>query len=205
MKILLIKENKNYFPIVFVTKIDEITKDIDIRKIFKYSKEKDNVINYVTDFYLRNCENSMLLSVTTKLNNIVAKKAYNILMEIGKKDYTPKYQIIDARNKCKYLMCNNGTIVPVALSGSIYNLAITKHIQDKLKNVEETIVKLNDMYSVSKQKLPVKPIGLYYETKTKTKATVIAIMTMSSESPTLTILITASLSNVCRGTAGADI
>jgi len=177
--ILLIKENKNYFPIVFVTKIDEITKDIDIRKIFKYSKEKDNVINYVTDFYLRNCENSMLLSVTTKLNNIVAKKAYNILMEIGKKDYTPKYQIIDARNKCKYLMCNNGTIVPVALSGSIYNLAITKHIQDKLKNVEETIVKLNDMYSVSKQKLPVKPIGLYYETKTKTKATVIAIMTMS--------------------------
>jgi len=90
----------------------------------------------------------------------------------------PQYQIIDARNKCKYIVSKNLTIIPISPSGSIYKLKIIKNMDKKLLGVKEMIKNLEELYKISKKKIAVKPIGLYYDTKTKSKAKIIAIMTI---------------------------
>jgi len=173
--IILIKENKTFYPIVFVTKINELTKDFNILKKFKYDEEKDNVPNHIYDFYKRNCT----YHVIGKDLQFNAKELYNVLIKLNVKDYMPQYQFVDLRNKCKYIITNNGTIIGTKISGSIHNLRITRIIDDKLLSLNETIEKLNKLDSIIKGEIKVKPIGVYYNFKNKGVLTCIGIMTES--------------------------
>lgn len=179
--IFLVKENKNYYPIVLVTKKDEITKNFDIQKIFKYEDKKDNIVNHIFDFYDRNCQ-TMILDKSIGQTN--AKIMYKILLNINDKDFIPQYQAIDARNKTKYLITNDSLIIPVKPSGSIYNLPIIKSIDNKLLSLLETIKKFKKLYEISKQKdidIKIKPIGVYYDHKIADKITIIGVMIESYE------------------------
>ena len=181
--IFLVKENKSYYPIVLVTKKEEISKNFDIKKIFNYEEKKDNIIFHIYDFYERNCRTRLL---DKNVNYINAKLLYKNLLDLNNKDFIPIYQSIDARNKCKYIITNNSLVIPVNPSGSIYNLPILKNIDNKLSSISDTISKLKKLYEVSKAKentttLKIKPIGVYYDHKSKDKITVIGIMTESYE------------------------
>jgi len=178
--IFMIKEYKNYYPIVHVIKKDEASKSVNIQKQFEYEANKEeNIINHILDFYNRNCKASFYSSISRRENILTAKKVFSILKKINNKDYLPKFQVIDARNKCKYLISSNSTIIPVKQSGSIYNLQILKHMDPKILPIKETIEKLNKLYTISNKSLPVKPIGIYYDTKNKGTVKVTAIMTVS--------------------------
>lgn len=173
--IILIKENKIYCPIIFVVKEDEINKNLTTTKKFKYEANSNNIVNYVYDFYKRNC-------TYHDIGNDVqfnAKELYNILIELDIKDYLPQYQYVDLRNKCKYIITNNGTIIGTKISGSIHNLRITKIIDDKILPLNDTIEKLNKLDQAIKGKIKIKPVGVYYNFKNKGVMSCIGVMTES--------------------------
>jgi hypothetical protein len=178
--IILLRELKNFYPIVEVVKKDDNSKTVSINKIFKYSKNESNIVYHISDFYIKNCQMDIIVDTGNKRDtNKFAKDVYRILLDLGDKDYTPRYQVVDARNKCKYILTQNSTIVPTKPSGSIYNLQIIKKFELKLLSLDETIDKLTALHKLSKTSLPVKPIGVYYSTKVEGKIRVVAVMTES--------------------------
>lgn len=172
--IILIKENKNYYPVVLVIKKDENSKQFELIKLFVYEVNPDNILYHIYDFLERNCQISFIGKESIKLN---AKTLYNDLIKLDNKDYLPQYQVIDNRNKCKYILTNNATILPIKPSGSIYNLQIIKNIDNKLQTFKDTLDKLNKLNELSKGIIKVKPIGVYYDSKTKETITIIGVMT----------------------------
>ena len=173
--IFIIRENKNYYPVVLVTKKNIDSKDITVQKLFRY--EKDEILNLVSDFYFRNCRASILEDIKTKKSQLIAKDLYKLLIELDISDFGPKYQIIDSRYRCKYIIVNNGTIIPTKPSGSIHNLKIGKSI-DPL-SMTDTIKNLDKLYSLSEKtkKINTKIIGAFFETKDKENAKLVALMT----------------------------
>ena len=175
--IILVKENKNYYPIVLVTKKEESTKNFDIQKLFKYESSSNNIINHIKDFYQRNCKTKILIS---NIEYLTAKSLHKSLIDLNDKNYMPQYQVIDTRNKCKYVITNNSTIIPVKPSGSIYNLQMIKNIEHKIQSFSDTLKKFNDLHEFSIKKgmeIKIKPIGVYYDQIIKDKVTIVGIMT----------------------------
>ena len=177
--IILIKENKNYYPIILVTKKNEDDKDVVKKLRFKYTASSGNIIHHIKDFYIQNCRAGIYGDITPDKHKLIAKKLYKMLIKYPK--YAPKYQIIDARNKCKYIISKNNTLIPTLQSGSIYNLPIAKNIDKYLQSPRALIKNLEELYKMSNKTIPTKPIGLYYDTKTSYKAKITAIMTKSRD------------------------
>jgi hypothetical protein len=169
--IFILKDGKNYYPIIKVIKKNSNTKDIEEVKIFKYQEEKDNIIYHIKDFYIKNCETSIINNKSK--NNAI--NLYNILNNIKDNNYLPRYQVIDNRNKCKYIITKNNLILPVSPSGSIYNLKIVKSIDNYIKTFDETITLLNELIKKDNTKILLKPKGVYFDKKKDNKYNIIGI------------------------------
>uniref|UniRef100_A0A6C0EAQ0 Early transcription factor VETF large subunit n=1 Tax=viral metagenome TaxID=1070528 RepID=A0A6C0EAQ0_9ZZZZ len=179
--VFLIKENKNYYPIVLTIKEDENVKNVDIKKKFKYEEKNDNIVHHIKDFYEKNCNGSFTDSVVYRDSALTAKQTRILLTKIGKDDYKPKYQIIDVRNKCKYIITSNNTIVPVRPSGSLYDLQIVKGIDKYINTFKVTFDNLLKIYDLSKKSLSTKPYSVYYDDKNGDKLRIIAILTKTKD------------------------
>jgi hypothetical protein len=181
--VFIIKENKNYYPVIMVKKEQEQSKDVSIIKTFKYSTEPQNLINHIFKYYKINCQSEYHILVKDKFSgNFNAKETNAILMEIGKKEYSPKNQIIDARYKCKYLVTYGGFIIPTIPSGTIYNINISNNLDNYIQDYTTTYNYLDDIYNLTKGKLKLKPIGIYYKEKKEKSYLVSAIMTEGYDS-----------------------
>lgn len=176
--VFMLKEENNYYPIVMVIKDNINTKDITVIKTFTW--EEGNIVDHVKDFYERNCYGNFLNDIISNDRHITAREIYHILLELKEKIYQPKYQIIDSRNKCRYMITYGNIILAVQPSGSIYNLQIIKSIDKYIDNFESTYHKLLELYDKSNKNIPVKPIGIYFNEKNKNKYQVIAILTNSN-------------------------
>jgi len=178
--IFMIKDSKFYYPIVLVKKEDKNSKNIDTEKIFHYSENENNIVNHISDFFNRNCSgtnNEMNFNVSNGLN---AKQTANILRSIGK-DYSPRYQIIDIRNKCKYIITMKGLLIPVRPSGSIWDVQIIKNFEKYINTFDDTLKYLNEIYEKSDKKLTIKPLGVYYESKSNNQIKINSIMTQTKD------------------------
>lgn len=175
--IILMKEGRYYYPIVKVEKKDQDNKDVTIQKTFKYIKNPDNLIYNVSDFYEYNCKLDNIDISAYKKNNPIAKIVYQKLNELNNKNYKPRYQIIDSRNKCKYIITENSTIIPTNPSGSVYQMPILKHMSNKHLSFDATYKNLQELSKLTKGILHINPIGVYYTSKTKENVKIIAIMT----------------------------
>lgn len=185
--IFVIKQNRNYFPIVKVIKEDESSKDISTVKTFIYSDAAKNPVNQIMKYYKINCRNEYAVLVNNKLNSgSIAKETYRILLDTKKKDYFPKAQIVDARFRCKYFVTTGGYIVPTLSSGAIYNLRIIDKLDNYIKDFKTTSNYLNDVYKITNQIIKTKPIGVYYKEKKEKKYLVTSIMTESYDSIPIT-------------------
>lgn len=180
--LFFLKENKNYYPIVQVKKANENTKDIIIDKVFNYEPanksdkpDKIPIVNHISDFYEKNCYGSFLDDVIHGTNAQTARDTYNILGKLGKDN--ARFQIVDIRNKCKYLITSPGLIIPVKSSGSVYNLQIIKSPEKYIGQFEQTYKKLSELYEKSSKELNIKPKGVYFDSKKGTKYNIIAIIT----------------------------
>lgn len=178
--IFMLKENKNYYPIVLVFKENENTKNMVVLKTFLWEGKGKGIVDHVRDFYERNCYGSFIDEVVHKNASITARETYHILNELKDKMYTPRYQIIDIRNKCKYIITNGNLIITVRPSGSISDLQIIKSVDKYINNFDSTLEGLNTLYKKCNKSLPIKPKGIYFDEKQKNKYRVIAITTKSN-------------------------
>ena len=182
--IFIIKENKNYYPIVMVQKDNEATKNMDVIKTFKYEKKDGNIVNHVNDFYSKNCMGSFMETVVYKNSSLTAKMMRHLLSDISDKNYHVKYQYIDVRNKCKYLITIGGYIIPVRPSGSLYDVPFIKHIDKYIASYNATVTILEKLHNLSDKKIPIQPVGVYYDNftdKSKNTIKINAIMTKTHD------------------------
>jgi len=180
--IFIIKDMKNYYPIVLVRKTDKNLKMIETEKTFVFEDVDDNPVNHVADFYMKNCSMSFLDNILDTKQSITAKKMDHLLKQMSKdKDMLVRYQVVDVRNKCKYLITNNGTLLPVRPSGSLWNVQIIKGIDRYIPKFDDAIKVLNKIYLDSKKEIPIKPIGVYYDQINGNKLSINSVMTMTKD------------------------
>jgi hypothetical protein len=173
--IFLVRDNKNYYPIVLVDKPDKASKTVGTTKVFQYKNDPENIVDHVSDFYIKNCSSRFIESMS-KYANVNAKEASHILRDIGK-NYGPRYQIIDIRNKCKYLITNDGLLVPVKPSGCPWDVQIIKGFDKYIQDLDVTYRMLMDIYRKTQKKIPIKPIGVFYESKSGNELKINSVMT----------------------------
>ena len=177
--IFILRDGKNYYPIVEVNKKSEDDKNIIVKKTFRYENKKENIVNHLADFYMKNCKGSFLDSIIYRDSLPTAREVLFYLQKMNDKKYQIKYQVIDTRNKCKFFVTENNTLIPTRPSGSIYNIQIVKSIDKYIKSFKETYDELNKIYGLTEKVLDIKPNTVYYENKENDKIEVTAIVTRS--------------------------
>jgi hypothetical protein len=156
--ILILKEDEIYNPIVMAIKEEENDKSLDIVKKFHYDEDNDNIVYHINDFYQKSC---LEYFIEKRQTGITAKLTRKVLDSLKNVDYQIRYQYIDAKNKCKYLITKNEVLVPVYQSGSLYDIQIIKNITRYIKDYNTTLKQLDTLYTASKGKIPLKQIGVY--------------------------------------------
>jgi hypothetical protein len=140
--IILIKEDKYYFPIYFIKKGETKKNKFNIQKIFENNSSNNiikNVINEILKYFHISCSNNVMNRLVIN-NNLVAK---NIIHKLNYQKINIFKQFIDERNKCKYLELDNGLYLPVKPSGISYNFPISNIKNMNIKyDLLETIKKL---------------------------------------------------------------
>ena len=164
-----------------VRKDNELTKNMTIHKLFKYENNDKNIVHHIEDFYKRNCYGSFIDEVVHKGNTVTAREVHHVLQNLKDKKFAPRFQVVDVRNKCKYIITSDGLIVPTRNSGSIYNLQIIKSNEKYIDTFEKTLSKLNELYEITKHELPIKPDGVYFDGKSGESYDVIALMTKAKQ------------------------
>jgi hypothetical protein len=102
--IILIKDTKNYFPIFRVKKDENKDKKIILEKIFNYSnKNVINILDELKNYYNQSCKNNFYSKIIGNYH-LFNKNIINLLVN---KNINIKKQIIDDRNKCKYLLLDS--------------------------------------------------------------------------------------------------
>jgi len=138
--IILLKEDSNYYPIVDVYK-ESSDKNIKLQSI--YSINSDKIIPHLTKYMALSCENITWTNI--KLSN--AKNIYYTLAQ-SNLDIKIVEQIVDLRNKCKYLVTSDGYLIPTKPSGVVFEIPITKSFDTYKKSVKETIQFIKSISSV---------------------------------------------------------
>lgn len=172
--IILIKDGRYYFPIYNVKKGP---KDKKIVLVKKY--EKGDIIDELKKYYGLSCIESFIFKIN-KTYNITAKNISNI------KSVGIKKQIIDMRNKVRYLKLDNDLLLPVKPSGSLLDVNIGEINSIKpsdLFDLDETIKLLYKFNKISPE-LNYVPKSIYYNnTKDKTGGSeynIISILLMNN-------------------------
>ena len=138
--VILIKENKYYFPIYKVQKDEKKDKKINLSKFFIRSDSlMSKILTEINYYYEKSCQNKLLNKVSIS-NELCCK---NILLDLEKENIKIKKLIIDNRNKCKYIEIEDNFLIPVKPSGTHYkyNFIFLEEIT-KLKSITDIIKKL---------------------------------------------------------------
>lgn len=146
--IIILKDDKNYYPIFNIQK----NKKVKHLQVIKHHHFDDTIIQNILSYYKAKCGN--ILEVKT----ITAKYLFDLLIDT---DIKIKYQFIDFRNKCKYLITSDHLIIPVTISGALYNIKIISDLDHYLQDFETTMNLLIDLKKYIKYKIE----GIYYEHK----------------------------------------
>ena len=148
--IILLKEDSNYYPIVDVYK-ELSDKNIKLQTI--YSINSDKIIPHLAKYMELSCENITWANI--KLSN-----AKNIYYTLAKSNLGTKIveQIVDLRNKCKYLVTSDGYLIPTKPSGVVFGIPITTSFDTYKKSVKQTIQFIKSINSV----IGIEVVGFIY-------------------------------------------
>lgn len=175
--LILIKDGKFYYPIVEIIKNDEISKNIQIKKLFNASNSDDSqLINLIKNFFQKTIADIKIDYIKTHTS---AKETCMIIKQLSKEkpNWTPQFQVIDSRFKCKYIITKDNSIIPVIPSGIIEDLpticlnsevTLSGNKSDCFSKINYSSLKktqdyLEELFIKSNSKLNVKPIGLFYD------------------------------------------
>lgn len=169
--VVMIKDGKYYFPIYNVKKAKTDKKII----LSKTINNKSNVFKELKHYYNMSCVESFIYH-TSESFNITAKMIYNIFPDIKK-------QIIDMRNKVRYVVLKDDMILPVKPSGTIMGVNISS-----IENLRQAdMMDMDDMIKALKKihlKEPsfnyIPKIINYNNTNKKGQINVISILLMNN-------------------------
>ena len=114
--VLLIKDGKYYFPIYRVKKSPSDKKIILYRNFKNDDKDIASIITELKQYYRMSCIDNFIYKIN-KNYNITAKTLHSFKLDINK-------QIIDERNKVRYLVLDSGLFIPTIPSGSLLDVPI---------------------------------------------------------------------------------
>ena len=173
--LILIKDGKFYYPLVEISKLDENTKDISIKKLFnkntKNNIDDNNFIDLIINFYSKTIDD---INIDLNKTHTSARETYILMNKLNDSKYEVTHQVVDSRYKTKYLITKNNYTIPVIPSGIIDKIPIiclnsTEYNKidcfSKLTffDIEKTNFYLEELYKISNKKINVKPIGLFYD------------------------------------------
>ena len=161
--IILLKEDNNYYPIIEVYKE---TNDKNIKIVSIFNINNDKIIGHLVKYMSLSCENISFSNI--KIAN--AKNTYYTIVNSNK--FQIVLQIIDLRNKCKYLITKDGFLIPTKPSGVIYNIPIITSYDKYIKSLEDTINFINDLSKI----ISIQAIGFIYSKKDSNNFVIDAIM-----------------------------
>lgn len=190
--LFLIKDGKYYYPIVEISKPEETTKMISIKKLFSSNTDSE-IINLIKKFYINTIKDTKTeyLKIHTS-----ARETYSIINTIVNKnhEFEIKAQAVDSRFKCKYLITKENCIIPVIPSGIVDKIPIVcfnsleySTRQDcfskiKFLSINQSQQYLEKLYKLSNKKLNIKPVGLFYDFISDDNfANIIGIMTSNND------------------------
>ena len=163
--VILIKDDKYYFPICFIKKEETKKNKFIIQKVYNINKDNTNniiknIINELLKYFQISCDNAVMNQIIIN-NNLVTK---NIINKFTNVKINVIKQYIDERNKCKYIELDNGIYLPVKPSGISYNHPISniKNINIKY-DLLDTIKKLESIDKILL--LDYKPKIILYDKK----------------------------------------
>ena len=166
--IILIKDDKYFFPIYKVQKDEKKDKKINLEKHFN---NKENIIIELKKYNYNNCQIDLLNKITG--NSLLFAK--NIINQNIKLNDNIKFQYIDDRNKCKYIYLKNKLLLPVYPSGISYNYKFS-NIKDikELLSLKSTITELKEINKILN--LDYIPKIVFYDSKNKDTINIISIL-----------------------------
>jgi hypothetical protein len=167
--VVLIKDGKYYFPIYNVKKGP---KDKKIILTKKYNQEK--LIDELKKYYGLSCIESFIFKIN-KTYNITAKNISNLNIKIKK-------QIIDMRNKVRYLKLDNDLLLPVKPSGSLIDVNIGEIMSLKSSDLFDldTTIKLLNKFNKLAPELKYIPKSVYYNNHKENLYNIISILLMNN-------------------------
>lgn len=193
--LFIIKEGKNYYPIVMVKKEDDASREVEIIKTFKYGRDKRNIVKHILEYYQINCQTDYDRLISDQSSgNSNAKDTIYLLRGLAER-YQPKHQVIDARFKCQYVITNDNSIIPVIPSGTVYDVPVIggpvdqmvssnrgqSYLQEYTQDFDKTRTYLNKINRLTENRLNLKPIGVFYNNRKADKFQITAIMTSGNE------------------------
>jgi hypothetical protein len=108
--IIIVKDNKTYYPIILVIKKNKNDKTVNTETMFYYEDKPSNIVKHILDFIMKNCGDNNL-KMFNKLS-FSAGKIYHEIEKLEDPKLKIKQQVIDTRNKCKFLITNEGYLIP---------------------------------------------------------------------------------------------
>ena len=157
--LIILLDNNIYYPIYQIQKI-KINSEIKIQKIFKYNE----FIKKCEIFYNISCNKNVIKKFRKKI--LYNVKFINFYLKNTKIKIVN--QLIDSRNKCRYLILNNDSIIPVYPSGILHNIKFSKFNNKYLKSVNKSFNNLLFIDNLIKE-LDYKPTGFLYNNNKKNK------------------------------------
>ena len=138
--ILIYKIGKIYYPIIEIIKPNNSSKF----KIFKNYDSTDQRITFIKDYLNNNCNNN--------INNRYPLYSRNIIKKCEDNKIKIKEQIVNRRNKCKFINTNYGLIPTVVTGTSIkYKINFIDNIKiDNLEKTFENFMKINKILDIYK-------------------------------------------------------
>ena len=190
--VILIKESRFYYPMVEVFKKGDADKTLKIKKLFSYEEGDKDLINEIKSFFEKTIQD---IKIGYLESHVSAKEAYLLLEKIAKSNnnYKVESQVVDPRYKSKYLITKNKTIVPVNPSGIVdgvpficfnnkdYGLGSDCFSKLDFNSLENSNEALEELYSLTKGKLNLKPIGLFYDKIEGDDVNIIGITTSNND------------------------
>jgi len=169
--VVMIKDGKYYFPIYNVKKAKTDKKII----LSKTINNKSDVFKELKHYYNMSCVDSFIYH-TSESFNITAKMIHKIFPDIKK-------QIIDMRNKVRYVVLKDGMILPVKPSGVIMgvNISSIENLrQADMMNLSEMIKALKYIHNKEPSFNYVPKLVNYNNTNKKGEVNCISILLMNN-------------------------
>jgi len=174
--VILIKDGKYFFPIYRVKKGPK-DKKIILHKHFNINDpDNEKIINELKQYYKLSCIDNFIYNINSN-SNITAKMIENMGVDIKK-------QIIDDRNKVRYLILESGLFLPVKPSGSLLNINIYNIRDIKQTNLMDiaTTLKLLNVFNkkMESYKLNYIPKTFYYSSTKNSQYNITSIYLMNN-------------------------